>query len=93
MGVIIVYFYFSLAFFNLVYIFIRSVTPGQRTVSDGVQYHGHLQSVADHLGTQIPIKQEPTDREFDGNFLDYLKNNQRFSYTSCIQTHFDKTPI
>ncbi|KAF2879300.1 hypothetical protein ILUMI_26875 [Ignelater luminosus] len=45
----------------------RSVTPGQRTISDGVQYHGHLQSVADHLGTQIPIKQEPTDREFDAS--------------------------
>ncbi|KAB0799065.1 hypothetical protein PPYR_06945 [Photinus pyralis] len=46
---------------------ISRCTLTSRTVGEGPQYSGHLQSIPDQLGAHIPIKQEPNDKDFDGN--------------------------
>ncbi|KAK5649204.1 hypothetical protein RI129_000233 [Pyrocoelia pectoralis] len=46
----------------------RCTTLSPRAPTEGLQYPGHLQSIPDQLGTQIPIKQEPNDKDFDGNY-------------------------
>ncbi|KAF5272297.1 hypothetical protein FQR65_LT04954 [Abscondita terminalis] len=56
---------------------------------EGAQYHGQTTNISDHLGSQIPIKQEPNDKDFDGNYnrtsYDRNKSNQNSNKNCWIQ--------
>ncbi|KAF5304332.1 hypothetical protein FQA39_LY09711 [Lamprigera yunnana] len=57
---------------------------------EGMQYHGHSENLAEQLGSQLPIKQEPSDKDFDGSYhrSSYNRNKsvQQSHKDSWIQT-------